>query len=136
MNIIFFELVIVHKIRTSVRGFANKYFNNFSEKLGLIKFASRLVTLLVFLLFSQFGYAKVPPSPHLPIKFKIGEYITLSIYDYKYVIDYETPKYRIAEQTVSKSDLTNTISPAIQNFLKTNLKGDYVFSTLEIDDDN
>lgn len=136
MSVLFFKFVIVHKIRTFVRGLANKFFNNFSERLGLIKFASRLVTLFFLLLFSQFGYAKVPPSPHLPIKFKIGEYITLSIYDYKYVIDYETPKYRIAEQTVAKSDLTNTISPATQNFLRTNLKGDYVFSHLEIDDDN
>ncbi len=136
MKILFYLLVVTHKLWACLRSLVNKFFNNFSERLGLIKFASRLVTLFFLLLFSQFGYAKVPPSPHLPIKFKIGEYITLSIYDYKYVIDYETPKYRIAEQTVAKSDLTNTISPATQNFLRTNLKGDYVFSHLEIDDDN
>ncbi|MDO4725805.1 MAG: hypothetical protein Q4A56_01105 [Porphyromonadaceae bacterium] len=110
MNIIFFELIIVHKEQTSVRGLPNKYFNKFSGNLRLIKFASKLVTLLLILLFSQVGYAKVPPSPNLPIKFKIGKDITLSIYDYKYVIDYELPKYRIAEVAVSKSNLTGTIN--------------------------
>ena len=126
-----------HRVANSENRTYNK--KCIGRDLGLIKFLGRLLLLLSLLVSAQDSFATVDSvldrDGKPPIVVKIGKSITITIHTNSYVIDYVTPKYRIKDDIVKRSDLTMPVNTASARVLSLNTGGDYLFSHLEFDDD-